>query len=52
MKYLVDDRFNDIGAAITNSGQDIDLVVMNTNRKILKPATPIPPSTQPISDPS
>ena len=28
---LVDDRFNDIGAAITNSREDIDLDVMNTN---------------------
>ncbi len=44
MKNLVDDRFDDIGAAIINSGEDIDIDIMNTNRK-----TPesIPPSTPP-----
>lgn len=44
MKNLVDDRFDDIEAAITNSGEDIDIDTMNTNRK-----TPesIPPSTSP-----
>ena len=44
MKHLVDDRFDNIGAGITNSGQDIDLDVMNTNRKTPKPAILIPPS--------
>ena len=33
MKYRVNDRFDDIDAAITNSDQDIDLDVKNTNRK-------------------
>ncbi len=32
----MDYRFDDIGAAITNSGEDIDINVMNTNRKISK----------------
>ena len=43
MKHLFDDRFDDIGTAITNNGQDINLDVININRKILKPTTPIPP---------
>ena len=51
MKNLVDDRFDDIGAAITNSGEDIDLDVMNTNRKTSKSATPLLPS-QPPFDPN
>lgn len=50
MKHLVNDRFDDIGAAITNSGEDIDLDVMNTNRKTFKLATPMP--SQPTPDPS
>ena len=41
IKHSVDDQFNDIGTAITNSGQDIDLHIMHTNRKTPKPATPI-----------
>ncbi len=36
MKNLVDDRFDDIGAAMTNSGKNVDLDVMNSNRKTLK----------------
>ena len=36
MKSLVDDCFDDIGAAITNSRKDIDIDVINTNRKISK----------------
>ena len=51
IKYLVDDRFDDIGAAITNSGEDIDLDVMNTNRKTSNSATPLLPS-QPLLNPS
>ena len=51
MKLLVDDRFDDIGAAITNSGEAIDLDVMNTNRKTSKSATPLLPS-QPPFDPN
>lgn len=51
MKHLVDDRFDDIGAAITNSGEDIDLDAMNTNQKTFKSATPLPPS-QSFPDPS
>lgn len=43
MKILVDNRFNDIGAAITNSGKDIDLDIMNTNRKTSKPSAPLLP---------
>ena len=50
MKHLVDDRFDDIGAAITNNSQDIDLNIINTNQKTPKPATFISPSTQPISN--
>lgn len=43
MKILVGGRFDDIGAAITNSGEDIDLDVMNTNRKTSKPSvSPLP----------
>ncbi len=44
MKNLVDNRFDNIGAAITNSGEDINIDIMNTNKK-----TPesIPPSTPP-----
>ena len=52
MKHLVDNRFDNIGAAITNSSQDINLDIINTNRKTPKPATSIPLSTQPVSDPS
>ena len=33
MKALVKDRFNDIGAAITNSGEGIDLDLMDESRK-------------------
>lgn len=51
MKHLVYDQFDDISAAITNSGEDIDLDVMNTNRKTSKPATPLP-SSQPFPDPN
>lgn len=51
MKHLVDDRFDDIGAAITNIGEDIDLDVMNTNRKTSKSATSLFPS-QPPFDPN
>ena len=43
MKLLVDNQFDDIGVAITNSGEDIDLDVMNTNRKVLKPSSPLLP---------
>lgn len=50
MKYLVDDQFDNVGIVITNSGQDIDLDIINTNRKTSKPVTFIPPSIQPISD--
>lgn len=49
MKLLVDDRFDYIGAAITNSGEDIDLDVMNTNRKTSKSATPLLPSQPPFN---
>lgn len=52
MKHLVDDQFDDIGAPITNSGQNIDLNVMNTNQKTPKPATSILPSIQSIFNPS
>lgn len=37
MKYLVDDQFNNIDIVITNSGEDIDLDVININQKISKP---------------
>lgn len=33
MKVLVEDRFEDIGAVITNSREDIDLDLMNESRK-------------------
>lgn len=33
MKVLVEDRFDDIGAAITNSGEKIDLDLMEEGRK-------------------
>ena len=38
MKLLVNDRLDDIGAAITNNGEDINLDVMNTNQKNSKSA--------------
>lgn len=44
--WLIDD----IDTVITNNGQDINLDIMNTNQKIPKPASLIPPSIQPISD--
>ena len=50
MKYLVNNQFDDISATITNSGEDIDLDVMNTNQKTSKLTTSIP--SQPIPDPS
>ncbi|MCJ1344479.1 hypothetical protein MMC31_002682 [Peltigera leucophlebia] len=42
IKNLVDNCFEDIGAVITNSGKDIDIDVMNTNRKTSNsiPSTP------------
>lgn len=36
IKLLVDNQFDDIGAIIINSEEDIDLDVMNTNQKTLK----------------
>lgn len=33
MKALVEDRFDNIGAAITNSGEGIDLDLMDESRK-------------------
>lgn len=51
MKLLVDDQFDDIGAAITKSGEDIDLDVMSTNRKPSKSTTLLLPS-QPPFDPN
>ena len=36
IKLLVDNWFDDIGAAITNSGKDIDLDIINTNQKNFK----------------
>ena len=33
MKVLVEDRFDDIGAAITNSGEEIDMDLMGDSRK-------------------
>ena len=53
MKNLVGDRFDEIGAAITNSGEDIEIDVMNTNQKTSKsisstPSCPLPPP-QPVS---
>ena len=54
MKNIMDDRFDDIGAAITNSGEDIDIDVMNTNRKTSKsiPSTPScpPPVSQEVEN--
>ena len=55
MKYLVDDQFDNMGVAITNNGEDIDLDVINTNQKISKPATfmplqPTPDHNQAIND--
>lgn len=44
IKNLVDDQFNNIGVAITNSEENIDINVMNTNKKSSKS---IPPSTPP-----
>ena len=41
MKLLVDDLFDDIVAAITNDGEDINLDVMNTNQKTSKFAMPL-----------
>lgn len=49
MKNLVDDRFDDIGAAITNSGEDIDIDVMNTNRKTSKSIPSTPSCPPPVS---
>lgn len=46
---LVDDQFDDIGAAITNSGEAINLDVMNTNRKTSKSATPLLPLQPPFN---
>lgn len=47
MKYLVDNKFNDIGAVITNSSKNIDLDIMNTNQKTPKhEAIPISSSIQ------
>ncbi len=46
MKNLVDDQFDDIEAAITNSEKDIDIDIMNTNRKTPKSILPsTPPCT-------
>lgn len=50
MKHLVDDQLDDISVIITNSREDINLDVMNTNRKKSKSAIPIP--LQSTSDPS
>ncbi len=35
---LVDDRFDDIGGAITNSSDEVDLDIMSANRKTSKPS--------------
>lgn len=37
MKNLVDNWFDDIWAAITNCGKDMDINIINTNRKTSKP---------------
>ncbi len=50
MNNLSDDRFDDIGAAITNTGEDVDLDVMNTFRKTPKSATSSAPQRQLSSD--
>lgn len=36
MKKLVDDQFDNIGAVITNNGEDIVINIINTNKKIPK----------------
>ena len=38
MKVLVEDRFDDIGAAITNSGKKIDLDLMEGRKRTYKEA--------------
>ena len=49
MKNLVDDIFDDIGAAITNSGEDIDIDVINTNKKTSNSIPFIPSCPLPVS---
>lgn len=36
MKNLVDNYFDDIGVSITHNGEDIDINIMNINRKTSK----------------
>lgn len=47
MKLLVNDWFDDIGAIITNSGENIDLDMMNTNQNAFKPPALLLPSQLP-----
>lgn len=42
MKYLFDNKFNDIDIAITNNKKDIDLDVINRNQKTYKLLTLLP----------
>lgn len=34
MKNFIDDQFDNIEAAITNNGDNIDIKIMNTNKKL------------------